>query len=218
MLPLNAGPPIDTNFEIPPDVQDKFRKIRYCIIGINIAAIGRFCLGDLPLSEIIACICGVFLLKEDETLGCWYACLMKSPIASCAQSGGGMACCMPFAIITAMNCFILPLRLWAQGPFTLISFISQLAASVLAWKIHSRVSELGYNVGGPLGSGFGGALSQPLSQSGMFGGAGGQMAEPGGQQGPTGQLHPPSGAQPQTGGPGAFSAFHGSGRRLGDPE
>ena len=52
-----------------PEMQEKLRKIRYCVIGTFIGAIGRFCTGDTPVNDLLCAIVGMFLLNDDPQCG-----------------------------------------------------------------------------------------------------------------------------------------------------
>merc|ERR1719277_2148604 len=118
--PQLSGPPT-------PEMQEKLHKIKFCVIGIFVAAVGRLCTGDIPFNELLCGINGVFLLRDDATVSTCYACLVSSPLGQCAgPGGGGLSCLMPFLFIASFNCVFLALgagasRLFYGGPFRLVS-------------------------------------------------------------------------------------------------
>lgn len=126
---------------LTPEMQEKLRKIRYCVYGIFFSVVGRLCCGDMPYLELITGIFGIFLLKDDEHVHACYACLENSPFGHCAgPNGGGIACLMPFMMASSFSSFWLFLRLHVLGPFAPISFFSQVAASIFAWRLNSLIS------------------------------------------------------------------------------
>lgn len=209
--PPLTGPPT-------PEMQEKLWQIRVCVIGIFIAAVGRLATGDVPLSELMCVLNGVFLLREDQWLVSCYACLANSPLGQCVgPQGGGIACLKPFLFVAAFNCVFLALRLFYGGPFMLVSFCFQSAGAMVAWKLNGLINDAagGSELGMP---GFGQPLAQPLTQMRMFnqpgadgvdGGGGGSSGAPGGGGGPSG-----GGASGPRNDRGGFVAFQGSGQRL----
>jgi len=231
MLPMSMGTP-PLNSPPTPEMLEALRKLRYCVMGIFVAAVGRFCTGDLPIAELSAGISGVFMLKDDDSMQACYACLLNSPLSQCAGTrGGGLDCIMPFLWLASFNCIFLALRLFTGGPFLLVSFCFQFAGSVFAWQLnqlvsHAQLAELG-------GSGQNQPLFQPpsggLPLRGFPGGgggldrasgAGGGGAGGGGFGGRGGGRSAGGGAAGQQApiGPGGnrFVAFQGSGQRLSD--
>lgn len=208
-----------------PEMLDSLRKLKYCVIGVFVAAVGRLCTGTVPFAELICGIVGVFMLKEDESLGTCYACLINSPLSQCAgPGGGGLGCVMPFLWIACFNCIFLALRLFTGGPFLLLSFCFQLAGSVFAWKLNllvSNAAELG-------SSGQNQPLTQPLSglrgfpnQGGGFdrptgGGGGGGGGRGGGGRGGGGGAAGGAPSPPIGPGGSRFVAFQGAGQRLSE--
>merc|ERR1719401_273225 len=153
-MPILAGP-------MTPEMLEGLQKIKYCVVGIFFAAVGRLCTGDVPFNELLCGINGIFLLKEDESVSTCYACLASSPLGQCAgPGGGGLGCLMPFLFISSFNCVFLALRLFYGGPFLLVSFICQCSGAVFAWKLNQL---LRLNDGDVLDGGQE-PLTQPLSR------------------------------------------------------
>jgi len=220
-MPL-AGP-------LTPEMQAKLRKIRYCVIGIFVAAAGRLATGDMPFNELLSGINGVFLLRDDPWLVACYACLASSPLGQCAgPSGGGLNCLMPFLFISSFNCIFLVFRLTYGGPFILVSFCCQSMGAVLAWRLNYLVTLAA--VGDLNATGQGQPLAQPLTAMRMFPqprldelepglGRGGGGSGAGGLPGRAGSsrghgAHGRGGAGEQPGG--RFTAFSGYAQRLGE--
>lgn len=81
------GTPV-LNSPLTPEMLDSLRKLKYCVIGVFVATVGRFCTGDYPIIDLSCGIVGVFMLKEDDSLRTCYACLMNSPLQQCAGPRG----------------------------------------------------------------------------------------------------------------------------------
>eukprot|EP00425_Heterocapsa_triquetra_P011848 CAMPEP_0195146004 /NCGR_PEP_ID=MMETSP0448-20130528/170883_1 /TAXON_ID=66468 /ORGANISM="Heterocapsa triquestra, Strain CCMP 448" /LENGTH=182 /DNA_ID=CAMNT_0040184539 /DNA_START=24 /DNA_END=568 /DNA_ORIENTATION=- len=140
MWPVLLGSP-QYHDEPTPEMQEKLRKIRFCVVGVFVAAVGRLCTGDVPFNELLCGIMGIFLLKGDDNVGTCYACLASSPVGLCAgPSGGGLGCLMPFLFISSFNCIFLALRLLYGGPFLLVSFAAQFAGATFAWRLNTLVN------------------------------------------------------------------------------
>uniref|UniRef100_A0A7S4V577 Uncharacterized protein n=1 Tax=Alexandrium monilatum TaxID=311494 RepID=A0A7S4V577_9DINO len=223
MLPLAMGVPLAG--PLTPEMQTKLRKIRYCVIGIFVAAAGRLATGDMPFNELLSGINGVFLLRDDPWLVACHSCLAGSPLGQCAGAGGGgLSCLMPFLFLSSFNCIFLVFRLTYGGPFILVSFCCQSMGALLAWRLNYLVTLAA--VGDLNTTGQGQPLTQPLTAMRMFpqprldelepglgrgGGAGGLPGRGGRAQG--------QGAQGQQGGQqpgGGFTAFSGYAQRLGE--
>lgn len=222
MLPLSMGMPLPG--PLTPEMQTKLRKIRYCVIGIFVAAAGRLATGDMPFNELLSGINGVFLLRDDPWLVACYACLASSPLGQCAgPSGGGLNCLMPFLFISSFNCIFLVFRVFRLdgGPFILVSFFCQSMGAVLAWRLNYLVTLAA--VGDLNNNGQGQPLTQPLTamrifpqprldelEPGLGRGAGGLAGRGGGNrsQGQQGRDN----HQQQQG----FTAFSGYAQRLGE--
>lgn len=216
---------------LSPEMLEKMRSIRFCVMGIFVAAVGRFATGDPPITELLCGITGVFLLKDDENLAACYNCLMSTPLENCAgPSGGGFGCLQSFLFISGFNSFLMLLNLssgWQQGmshggPFSLLSLIFQGLGAVYAWRLSTLVTVAQAEQGGSP------ELLRPPSLMRRF--ARGRM----GGQGPDAGSNPlidvenssggaQTGGQPSggMGGPGGrpqgrgFEAFRGQGQRLG---
>mmetsp|Transcript_134491 Transcript_134491/g.389189 ORF Transcript_134491/g.389189 Transcript_134491/m.389189 type:complete len:214 (-) Transcript_134491:86-727(-) len=211
MLPIGGmGPPAFAG-ELTPEMREKLSKIRHCVYGIYFAAVGRLCTGDMPINELIVATVGVFLLKDDDNVGACYACLMNSFFGQCAgPRGGGMSCLSPFLFLSSFNCIFLALRLFAGGPFVLLSFCFQLSGAMCAWRLNQLVSAAA--LAELTGSGQGEPLNQAAQMRMVLGGdagrtVGGGQGRPGGGGG---------GAAAAVQGPSRFSAFQGQGHRLAD--
>mmetsp|Transcript_93084 Transcript_93084/g.216328 ORF Transcript_93084/g.216328 Transcript_93084/m.216328 type:complete len:244 (-) Transcript_93084:216-947(-) len=164
MLPLSMGMP--STGPLTPEMQTKLRKIRFCVIGIFVAAVGRLATGDMPFNELLCGIGGVFLLRDDPWLIACYTCLASSPLGQCAgPSGGGLSCLMPFLFIASFNCIFLVFRLPYGGPFILVSFCCQSMGAVLAWRLNYLVTLAA--VGEFDATGQGQPLTQPLTSMRM---------------------------------------------------
>jgi len=150
--PPLAGPPT-------PEMLEKLKPIKFAVVGIWCAAIGRMCTGDMPLGDIMCGVTGVFLFRDDPGFVACYRC-MHSLFGQCAgQGGGGLQCVMPFLFISIMNCLFMTFRLFNGGPFLLLSFFCQLSGGALAYQLNMLISHtLGSEGGGP-GGGF---QSQPM--------------------------------------------------------
>mmetsp|Transcript_44578 Transcript_44578/g.80135 ORF Transcript_44578/g.80135 Transcript_44578/m.80135 type:complete len:210 (+) Transcript_44578:68-697(+) len=208
MLPFSGGPQL--NGPLTPEMQEKLRKIRFCVIGVFVAGVGRFCTGDMPFNELLCGITGIFLLDDDPNVAPCYACLISSPIGQCTGNGGtGLSCLMAFMLISGMNSFFLTMRFLIGGPFVLLSFVCQLAGAILAYRLNALVSAAAAAAGDLGGQGL--PLTQPLA--GMRGPGPGFPPGPGGPPG-GGAPGPRPPSAPSTGPPG-FQAFQGSGMRLG---
>ncbi|CAK0864486.1 unnamed protein product [Prorocentrum cordatum] len=139
------------------DMLDKMRGIRFCVLGIFAAAVGRFATGDPPITELLCGITGVFLLKDDENLTACYSCLMSTPLENCAgPAGGGFGCLQSFLFISGFNSILMLLNLssrWQQGtshggPFALLSLIFQGFGAVYAWRLSTLVTAAQAEQGG----------------------------------------------------------------------
>lgn len=226
MLPLSMGMPLTG--PLTPEMLTKLKKIRYCVIGIFVAAAGRLATGDMPFNELLSGINGVFLLRDDPWLAACYSCLASSPLGQCAgPSGGGLNCLMPFLFISSFNCIFLVFRLTYGGPFILVSFCCQSMGAVLAWRLNYLVTLAA--VGDLNATGQGQPLTQPLTAMRMFpqprvdelepglggrgGGAGfGGLPGRGGNSRGQGSQGRDGNQQQGTG----FTAFSGYAQRLGD--
>mmetsp|Transcript_17734 Transcript_17734/g.41125 ORF Transcript_17734/g.41125 Transcript_17734/m.41125 type:complete len:217 (-) Transcript_17734:8-658(-) len=200
------------------EMQEPLRKLRYCVIGLWVAFVGQLCtdnvmsLSNFPLMNLTTALCGVFVLREDDTLLPCYRCLMSSPIGSCAgPSGGGLACVMPFLVASSLSCMLNVLfnmvfasMSGACGPSLIIVCVFQFLSAYFASKLHTLISAASLTAGED-----GQPLTQPLS-----------MLR--GMQGPAGGMTPPQGGSaahghgPEQGSARNFHAFQGSGQRLGD--
>lgn len=209
-MPQLTGPPT-------PEMLEKLSPIKYAVVGLWIAIIGRLCTGDFPLGDTMCGVSGVFLFKDDPSFVACYRCFMSTCLAQCAgQGGGGMACVMPFLFISIMNCLFMTFRLFTGGPFLLLSFICQLSAGTMAYQLNQLISAT-------VGEGMtyqAQPLNQPFSNLRMnLGQPGGGPAGMGGGLGAGGGGG--MGGGPSAGGavaPGGrpFVPFAGSGQRLGD--
>ncbi|CAJ1372155.1 unnamed protein product [Effrenium voratum] len=198
-LPL-PGPPT-------PEMQEKLRKIRLCVIGTFAAAIGRFCTGDIPINELLCGIVGVFLLNDDPNMAPCYACLASSPLGQCSMGGHGLSCVMAYSFLAGLNAIFLMLKLFTGGPFVLVSFCCQATGAFLGLKLNGLVTATAAE--GPmmpLGLGnFPGTAGMGPGGTGGTGGTGGMGGPEPNRPGP------PPGPPP---GP-SFQAFQGTGMRLG---
>lgn len=138
MFPIGGPLPVLVG-ELTPEMQEKLRKIRFCVMGTFLAAIGRFCTGDIPVSELLCGIVGIFLLNEDPNVAPCYACLASSPLGQCSM-GHGLSCCLTYSFLAAMNSIFLMLKLLTGGPFVLVSFCCQASGAFLAMKLNALVS------------------------------------------------------------------------------
>lgn len=195
------GPP-PLNRPLTPEMQAKLVKIRFCVIGVFFAAVGRLATGDKPYNELICGIIGVFLLHNDPWLMACYSCLASSPLGSCAgPTGGGLSCLMPFLVISSLNCLFMVLRLFSDGPFLLISFCCQCTGAVIAWRLNQLVTlAAAGDTGAPDVP-----LMQPPASMRMFAQSGGLGPE-GSSSGQGGRVAAGHG----------FVAFQGAGQRLDD--
>lgn len=109
MLPI--GGPLQAPGPVTEEMQEKLRKIRFCVIGTFFAAIGRFCTGDIPGSELLSGIVGIFLLNDDPNVAPCYACLASSPLGQCSVAHG-LSCAMTYAFLAGMNAIFLMLKLF----------------------------------------------------------------------------------------------------------
>ncbi|CAE7242058.1 unnamed protein product [Symbiodinium natans] len=182
--PINVGPPT-------PEMLEKMRRIRFCVIGTFMAAVGRFCTGDIPINEILSGIVGIFLLSDDPNVAPCYACLANSPLGQCTVGGHGLSCVMAYSFLAGLNAIFLTLKLLVGGPFVLVSFICQGAGAYQGLKLHNLLNANMANVDGPMGP----MLAGPMLQRGGNNFPGPQA--PNEPQAPT------------------FQAFQGTGMRLG---
>ena len=111
-----------------PEMQEKLRKIRFCVIGTFIGAIGRFCTGDTPVNDLLCAIVGIFLLNDDPNVAPCYACLASSPLGQCSMGGHGLSCAMTYAFLAGFNAIFLLFKLFSDGPFVFVSFGSQVCS------------------------------------------------------------------------------------------
>ena len=116
-----VGPPT-------PEMQEKLRKIRFCVIGTFIGAMGRFCTGDTPVNDLLCAIVGIFLLNDDPNVAPCYACLASSPLGQCSMGGHGLSCAMTYAFLAGFNAIFLLFKLFSDGPFVFVSFGSQVCS------------------------------------------------------------------------------------------
>ena len=206
-----------------PEMQEKLRKIRYCVIGTFIGAIGRFCTGDTPVNDLLCAIVGIFLLNDDPNVAPCYACLASSPLGQCSMGGHGLGCAMTYAFLAGMNAIFLMVKLFTDGPFVLVSFCSQAAGAFLGMKLNAMVSAMApemamplQGLGGGMGPGAPGAPGGPGGPGWGMGGMGGMgapgMAPGGGAGGAGGAGGGAGGGAPETQ---PFQAFRGTGMRLG---
>ena len=209
MFPIGGPGPLLG--QLTPEMQEKLRKIRFCVIGTFIAAIGRFCTGDIPVSELLSGIVGIFLLNDDPNVAPCYACLASSPLGQCSM-GHGVGCALTYGFLAGMNSIFLMLKLFT-GPFILVSFCCQACGAFLGMKLNALVSQEQIAQGligpglGPVGPGLGPGLGPgpggpPGPQTPFFPNQGNQ-----GSQGNEGPSRSPE-TQP-------FQAFQGTGMRLG---
>ncbi|CAE7821666.1 unnamed protein product [Symbiodinium sp. KB8] len=128
--PINVGPPT-------PEMLEKMRRIRFCVIGTFVAAVGRFCTGDVPYNEVLSGCVGIFLLSDDPNVAPCYACLANSPLGQCSH---GLTCVMAYAFLSGINAIFLTLKLFVGGPFVLFSFVCQGAGAYQGLKLHNLVN------------------------------------------------------------------------------
>ena len=204
MIPM--GGPMQVVGPPTPEMQEKLRKIRFCVIGTFLGAIGRFCTGDTPVNDLLCAIVGIFLLNDDPNVAPCYACLASSPLGQCSMGGHGLSCAMTYAFLAGFNSIFLLFKLFADGPFVFLSFGSQVCGCFLGMKLNAMVSAMMPEMAMPLQGGLGpGGLGGP--PGGMGPGWGGPLDGPPGP-GPGGPSSGPSETQ-------AFQAFRGTGMRLG---
>ena len=138
MLPI--GGPLQAPGPVTEEMQEKLRKIRFCVIGTFFAAIGRFCTGDIPGSELLSGIVGIFLLNDDPNVAPCYACLASSPLGQCSVAHG-LSCAMTYAFLAGMNAIFLMLKLFTGGPFILVSFGFQASGAYLGMKLNAMIAQ-----------------------------------------------------------------------------
>ncbi|CAE7396507.1 unnamed protein product [Symbiodinium pilosum] len=131
--PISVGPPT-------PEMLEKMRRIRFCVIGTFVAAIGRFCTGDIPINELLSGIVGIFLLSDDPNVAPCYACLAHSPLGQCTVGGHGLSCVMAYSFLAGLNAIFLTLKLFVGGPFVLVSFACQGAGAYQGLKLHNQIN------------------------------------------------------------------------------
>mmetsp|Transcript_75023 Transcript_75023/g.139987 ORF Transcript_75023/g.139987 Transcript_75023/m.139987 type:complete len:212 (-) Transcript_75023:18-653(-) len=195
------------------EMQEPLRKLRYCVIGLWVAFVGQLCtdnvlsIANFPLMNLTTALCGVLVLREDDTLLPCYRCLMSSPVGSCAgPSGGGLACVTPFLVMASLSCMLNVLLNMvfaslsgACGPFLIVVCVFQFLSAYYASKLQTLISAATAAAGED-----GQPLTQPLS---MLRGPG-AMAQGQGGVAPQGQGNEHNVSR--------FQAFQGSGQRLGD--
>eukprot|EP00928_Gymnodinium_smaydae_P047311 TRINITY_DN31568_c0_g1_i1.p1 TRINITY_DN31568_c0_g1~~TRINITY_DN31568_c0_g1_i1.p1 ORF type:complete len:229 (+),score=51.84 TRINITY_DN31568_c0_g1_i1:234-920(+) len=227
MLPLSGG--LNTPElagPLTPEMEAKMRQIRCCVMGVFVSAVGRLCTGDFPVGDMLCCVNGVFLLREDVVFVACYNCLRSGPLENCAgPSGGGLSCLGPFAFLAGFNCVMLSFRLLMGGPFLVLSFVCQSLGAAFAWRLQQLVTAEHLLRGGSLEEGAGaggqaGLLNSPFSQMRMMQPPGANAPSggaPNGGAAPNGGGNAGGGGGGRAGGPSApgFTAFHGTGQRLG---
>eukprot|EP00747_Dinoflagellata_sp_TGD_P033306 gnl/TRDRNA2_/TRDRNA2_136535_c3_seq1.p1 gnl/TRDRNA2_/TRDRNA2_136535_c3~~gnl/TRDRNA2_/TRDRNA2_136535_c3_seq1.p1 ORF type:complete len:255 (-),score=43.19 gnl/TRDRNA2_/TRDRNA2_136535_c3_seq1:101-775(-) len=102
-----GGPP-------PPEVADRFRKIKGCCIVLIIAMVFKFLIGCAlqgganalldSFNILFNVIIGIFLLRDDPTFTPAYNFMMTTCCQGCAdQCQGGMSCLLTFVICNVIN-------------------------------------------------------------------------------------------------------------------
>mmetsp|Transcript_95176 Transcript_95176/g.296291 ORF Transcript_95176/g.296291 Transcript_95176/m.296291 type:complete len:249 (+) Transcript_95176:70-816(+) len=108
MGPPMFGPP-------PPEVQGRFKIMKYCVLGMLIAMATRIVtafflpmrVGQVILASVsmfLNVVIGIFLLKDDPLMGRMHRFLITTCCQSCEDScGGGMSCLMSFIICNTIT-------------------------------------------------------------------------------------------------------------------
>mmetsp|Transcript_52273 Transcript_52273/g.118029 ORF Transcript_52273/g.118029 Transcript_52273/m.118029 type:complete len:243 (-) Transcript_52273:89-817(-) len=108
MGPPLMGPP-------PPELEGRFRVLKYCVLGMMVATAIRIvtaCLipklvGQVILASVnivLNAIIGIFLLKHDPLMGRMHNFLVTTCCSSCEDTcGGGMSCLITFALCNTIT-------------------------------------------------------------------------------------------------------------------
>jgi len=192
----------------PPEAVAKMKAIKYCVLGIWASAVGQLVTGNVPMGELISGLNGIFLLKEDATFVACYRCLMNGIIGQCAgPDRGGLACLMPFIIISVLNCVLGVMPIYKDPRiFLLTSFACQAIGAYLAYQVYTIAQAQAGDMEGGQTAGQGQPLTQQMSSVRSFG------PQPSSSDGQGGGG---AGGGAGGGGAGSFTAFQGSGQRLG---
>lgn len=234
-IPLQ-GPP-------PPEMEAEFLKVKYCLkamIGSMLAklAAGTFVFGlvqtlssclNLGLNTLL----GIFLLRDDASLGKIYTFLMTHCFQSCGPAcTGGMGCLFPFVlcnlITVVLDVLLGPtlIILFKEVPlltkpdqwtsllewlvnlvFTVASasaLVAQACAAYFGWQAYKVATASMLGSDQPY---------MPLGGGQQLGGGGGAPAAQGGFRPPGGSYRPPPHRQAPT--QQDFKPFSGQGQRLG---
>eukprot|EP00434_Breviolum_minutum_P026107 symbB.v1.2.023083.t1/scaffold2080.1/size104589/5 len=213
-VPL-MGPP-------PPEVAHRFRVMKYSILILILCTIGELVAGILDgqfaamlvssLNLILNALIGVWMLKDDVTIGRIYQCLATSCCQPCTeQCQGGLTCLMPFIIcnlITVVLGLILPpsgITISINAFKSMLNAVTFLEAFVMMLLF---VSTLGSFIAQVVGCIYGYLAYREIRDGGITS-SGGDWGNsyPEAQEAPSHEVRAP--AQQN------FQAFQGSGQRLG---
>lgn len=222
----------------PADLQGRFRQLRALLLTIIAAALTQFIACQLipgaetmpnvmsALNVFLNVVFGIFLLREDATIGRMYKCLTTTICQTCAdQCGGGVQCLLPYIVnCVIMVVFAIPdlfgvpqminlifhpddwtsdnlLGFWLfLAVFSQLAvFISQALSAYLSWQVYKAIRDGAVQMtGGDWAAGAAGAQ-----------GSGGAPMNPN----PWGQQE--AGQEAAAARQPNFSAFQGQGARLG---
>eukprot|EP00450_Noctiluca_scintillans_P025504 CAMPEP_0194524562 /NCGR_PEP_ID=MMETSP0253-20130528/59751_1 /TAXON_ID=2966 /ORGANISM="Noctiluca scintillans" /LENGTH=158 /DNA_ID=CAMNT_0039369197 /DNA_START=9 /DNA_END=481 /DNA_ORIENTATION=- len=130
-----VGPPT-------PEMQAQLQKLRFCVLGLWVAVVGRFATGSTPFSDIMAAISGTVVLRDDPWLMSCHRCLVSTCLGQCVTHSdfGNVFPLMFFLMLCSWNCFFAIIRLFTEGPFMILSFCCQVAAVMISSQLYAMMS------------------------------------------------------------------------------
>mmetsp|Transcript_45261 Transcript_45261/g.119444 ORF Transcript_45261/g.119444 Transcript_45261/m.119444 type:complete len:217 (-) Transcript_45261:255-905(-) len=200
----------------PQEALDSIVWLKYAVLAMWIAALGRLLTGDAfgSLNDVFSAVVGTFLLKDDPQFAPCANCLMETPIGVCAGNTG-WSCLPMFMVLTGMNglfdtfrVLLLGGRLGYDAPIVIFLILSAVSGWV-GMYIAFRVIKVWMRPGPMDGAG-----GDPYAVGGFgrFGGANSYFNTGAGVTAPSAQEMQDR-PQPSTGT--SWQAFQGTGHRLG---
>ena len=124
-----------------PEMQAQLKKLRFCVLGLWVAVVGRFATGSTPFTDLLAAISGTVVLRDDPWLMSCHQCLVSICVGQCQHSDlGNMLPLMMFLMLCSWNCFFAIIRLFTEGPFMILSFCCQAAAVWISSQLYALMS------------------------------------------------------------------------------
>ncbi|CAE8682407.1 unnamed protein product [Polarella glacialis] len=205
------GPP-------PPEVAPRFKVIKYCVLTMMASTCGQLLAGGLlgelggalsnALNLILNTVFGIWLLKDDPLIGKTYNFLTTTCCMWCGENcQGGMSCLLPFV---ACNLITVVMNILLNGVIQQV--IAQAKGLLGEETIYEAfvlwlllVSTAGALLAQIIGS-FYGYKAYTEIRDGGYSSSGGDWAQ---------ASAPPGGGERESQPAAGFSAFQGSGNRLG---